>query len=92
MKKTIETKSMLGTKVTTTFEDNFEYVYWGNKVTEEHKLDKLPKTDLAYKVLNDFKGALSVMAMSDNNYKHCVIYERKSPRCSTWSASFCKLN
>ena len=91
MTKTIESKSMLGTKVTITFEDNYDYIYWGNKVTEEHKLDKLPKTDTAYNVLKEFKGATSVMAMSDNNYKHCVIYTRKSPRCSTWSASFCIL-
>ena len=92
MTKTIETKSILGTKVTITFEDNYDYVLWANKVTCEKKLDKLPKTDTAYNVLKEFKGATSVMAMSDNNYKHCVIYERKSPRCSTWSASFCKLN
>lgn len=92
MTKTIESKSILGTKVTITFEDNYDYVLWGNEVTEVKKIDKLPKTDTAYKALNDFKGATSVMAMSDNNYEHCVIYRRKSPRCSTWSASFCKLN
>ena len=92
MTKTIESKTLLGTKVTITFEDNYDYVLWGNEVTEVKKLDKLPKTDTAYNVLKEFKGATSVMAMSRNNYKHCVIYERKSPRCSTWSASFCKLN
>lgn len=89
MTKTIE---LFGNTVTITFEDNFEYIYWGNEVTEEKKIDKLPKTDIAYKALGDFKGATSVMAMSNNNYENCVIYERKSPRCSTWSASFCKLN
>ena len=91
MTKTITSKSMLGTPVEITFEDNFDYIYWGNDVTEEHKLDKLPKTDSAYKVLNDFKDALSVMAMSRNNYRNCVIYTRKSTRCKTWSASFCRL-
>ena len=92
MTKTTTSKSILGTPVTITFEDDYDYVLWGNEVTEVKKLDKLPKTDTAYNVLKDFKGATSVMAMSDNNYKHCVIYERKHPRCSTWSASFCKLN
>ena len=91
MTKTIESKSMLGTPVEITFEDNFEYIYWGNEVTEVKKLDKLPKTDPAYKVLGDFKDATSVMAMSRNNYKHCVIYTRKNTRCKTWSASFCRL-
>ena len=51
MTKTIESKSMFGTKVTITFEDNFDYILWGNEVTEVKKLDKLPKTDTAYKVL-----------------------------------------
>lgn len=92
MTKTIETTSMFGTKAIITFEDNYDYVLWGNEVTEVKKLDKLPKTDTAYNVLKDFKGATSVMAMSDNDYKRCIIYERKSPRCATWSASFCKLN
>lgn len=93
MTKTItSTSKLFGNTVEITFEDNFDYIYWGNKVTEEHKLDKLPKTDQAYKVLNDFKDALSVMAMSRNNYKNCVIYTRKSTRCKTWSASFCRLN
>ena len=91
MTKTIESKSMLGTPVEITFRDNFEFIYWGNKVTEEHKIDKLPKTDPVYNVLKEFKGATSVMAMSNNNYKHCVIYERKNTRCKTWSASFCRL-
>ena len=92
MTKTLETTSMFGTKVTITFEDNYDYVLWANKVTCEKKIDKLPKTDIAYKALNDFKGAASVMAMSNNNYEHCVIYERKNAKCSIWSASFCKLN
>lgn len=92
MTKTITSKSVLGIPVEITFEDDYDYIYWGNEVTEEHKIDKLPKTDLAYKVLNDFKEALSVMAMSRNNYKNCVIYTRKSTRCKTWSASFCRLN
>ena len=92
MTKTITSKSMLGTPVEVTFEDNFDYIYWGNDVTEEHKLDKLPKTDAAYKVLNEFKDALSVMATSRNNYENCVIYTRKSTRCKTWSASFCSLS
>lgn len=89
MTKTIE---LFGNTVKITFKDNFEYILWGNEVREEKKIDKLPKTDIAYKALGDFKEATSVMAMSDNNYEHCVIYRRKSPRCSTWSASFCKLN
>ena len=92
MRKTIEVTSMFGTKATITFNDNYEYIRWGNKITCEKKIDKLPKTDTAYKALVDFKGATSVMAMSDSDYKRCIIYERKSPRCSTWSASFCKLN
>lgn len=89
MTKTIE---LFGNTVKITFEDNFEYIFWGNEVTEEKRIDKLPKTDIAYKALGDFKDATSVLAMSDKDYKHCIIYERKSPRCSTWSASFCKLN
>ena len=92
MTKTIKSKSILGTPVTITFEDNYDYVLWGNEVREVKKLDKLPKTDTAYNVLKEFKGATSVMAMSDNNYKHCIIYERKRPRCKTWSVHFCKLN
>ena len=91
MTKTIESKSMLGIPVEITFRDNFEFICWFNKVTEEHKIDKLPKTDTAYKVLNDFKDALSVMATSRNNCKNCVIYTRKNTRCKTWSASFCRL-
>ena len=87
MKKTIELF-----ETTITFNDNYGYIRWGNKITCEKKLDKLPKTDIAYKALNDFKDATSVMAMVDNNYERCVIYERKNPRCSTWSASFSKLN
>lgn len=92
MTKTITSKSSLGVPVEITFEDNFDYIYWGNEVTEVHKFDKTPKTDPAYKVLNDFKEALSVMATSSNNYKRCVIYTRKSTRCKTWSASLCRLN
>lgn len=92
MTKSITTKSRLGKTVTVTFEDDYEYVRWSNNIVVERKLDKLPKTDPAYKVLNDFKGALSVMAMSSNNYENCVIYTRKSPRCTTWSAKLCRLD
>lgn len=89
MKKTIE---LFGNTVKITFEDNFEYIFWGNEVTEEKKIDKLPKTDIAYKVLGDFKDATSVLAMSDKDYKRCVIYERKSPRCSNWAVHYCNMN
>ena len=93
MTKTIETTSKLfGNTVTITFEDDYEYVLWGNEITEVKKLDKLPKTDTAYNVLKDFKGATSVMATYKGNSKRCVIYERKSPRCSNWTVHYCNMN
>lgn len=92
MTKTVLSRTSLGTPLTITFEDNYDYIYWGNEVKEEHKLDKLPKTDTAYNVLKDFKGATSVMATYRENYKKCVIYTRKSPRCSNWEVHFCTLN
>lgn len=92
MTKTIESKSMLGTPVTITFEDNYDYILWGNEVTVAKSFDKLPKTDTAYNVLKDFKEATSVMATYRGNSKKCVIYERKSPRCSNWSVHYCNMN
>lgn len=93
MTKTIESTSKLfGNTVEITFEDNYDYILWGNEVTIAKTLDKLPKTDTAYKVLKDFKGATSVMATYKGNYKKCVIYERKSPKCSNWKVHFCNMN
>lgn len=92
MTKIITSKSMLGTPVEITFEDNYDYILWGNEVTIAKSFDKLPKTDTAYKVLKDFKGATSVMATYKGNNKRCVIYERKSPRCSNWAVHYCNMN
>ena len=93
MTKTItSTSKLFGTPVTITFEDNYDYIFWGNEVTIAKTLDMLPKTDTAYNVLKDFKGATSVMATYKGNSKKCVIYERKSPRCSNWSVHFCNMN
>ena len=93
MTKTIESTSKLfGNTVTITFEDDYEYVLWGNEVTIVKSFDKLPKTDTAYNVLKDFKGATSVMATYKGNSKRCVIYERKSPRCSNWTVHYCNMN
>lgn len=92
MNKTITSKSMLGTPVEITFEDNYDYVLWGNEVTIVKSFDKLPKTDTAYNVLKDFKGATSVMATYKGNNKRCVIYERKNPRCSNWVVHYCNMN
>lgn len=93
MTKTIESTSKLfGNTVEITFEDNYDYILWGNEVTIAKTLDKLPKTDTAYKVLKDFKDDTSVMATYKGNYKKCVIYERKSPKCSNWKVHFCNMN
>lgn len=93
MTKTIKSTSKLsGIPVEITFEDNYDYILWGNEVTIVKSFDRLPKTDTAYNVLKDFKGATSVMATSKGNYEQCVIYERKSPRCSNWAVHYCKMN
>ena len=93
MTKTItSTSKLFGNTVEITFEDNYDYILWGNEVTVAKSFDKLPKTDTAYNVLKDFKGATSVMATYKGNNERCVIYERKSPRCSNWSVHYCNMN
>lgn len=93
MTKTItSTSKLFGNTVEITFEDNYDYVLWGNDITIVKSFDKLPKTDTAYNVLKDFKGATSVMATYKGNIKRCVIYERKSPRCSNWAVHYCNMN